>query len=82
MENTRLKSTHIVIKKTPYYEVGPQQGRDPEGHLKRGTHVIIVIQSESYPRVRTEDGSISGYVLSTDIAPIESAQQLDMLTKE
>lgn len=65
------KPTHIVIRETSYYETGPQQGRPPEGELKKGTLIIILNPSDSYPRVQTEDGSVTAYILAKDITLIK-----------
>ncbi|MFD2935387.1 hypothetical protein [Spirosoma flavum] len=72
MENNLAKPTHIVINKTPYFETSPQQGWPPEGKLKKGTQITIIEPSlsQGYTRVKTEDGSVIGYVASSDIASI------------
>jgi hypothetical protein len=54
--------THIVIKGTPYYKTGPQQGRPEDGTLTSGTKVSLTGKSiGGYVQVDAE-GGVQGFV--------------------
>lgn len=63
MEN---EFSHLIVKETPYYTDGPQQGRPADGLLPVGTEVRLISQSGSYARVQTKDGVIA-FVASCDL---------------
>ncbi len=65
-------SGHPLSADTVYYLDGPQQSRPPDGTLKAGTKVMVIQDSGSYCRVRSEDGIVAfvaaGSIQSPDAA--------------
>lgn len=66
VEDTKMPATHVVVKETPYYETGPQQGRPPEGSLKEGTKLRVTGDMGAYVQVETQDG-VHGWVSSDSV---------------
>jgi hypothetical protein len=67
--------THIVVRNTPYYLTGPEQGSPPDGELQRGTKVrYLEVTVGSYLWVHTENG-IQCYVDGKDLTPINVASE-------
>jgi len=64
-------ASYVVTRDTPYYKGSPAQGTPPDGTLTAGTRVRVLQASSSYTRVRTEDGEVTGWVSSADIAPCQ-----------
>lgn len=62
--------THTVNIETPYYELGPQQGRPADGVLSSGTKIKLIESAGSYALIVTESG-ITGYVSVNDIKPVQ-----------
>ena len=48
--------THVLAKDEAYYAGSPAQGRPPEGTLKSGTKVVVLMPRGSYSQVMTADG--------------------------
>lgn len=64
--------THTVIKETPYYVQGPQQGTPPNGYFKVGTKLTVYASSiGGYLLVESTDGN-KGYVTASDVEIIKS----------
>ncbi|HEX6178636.1 MAG TPA: hypothetical protein VF057_09780, partial [Thermoanaerobaculia bacterium] len=49
--------TMLVTQETSYYRSGPQQGRPPEGSLRRGDVVRLIRNSGSYSQVVVDGGT-------------------------
>jgi hypothetical protein len=58
--------THVVVRETPYYLTGPQQGRPPDGSFLRGTKVKMLQDGPAYSQVESEDG-ITAWVKTSDL---------------
>ena len=64
-------ATHTVVRDTPYYETGPQQGRPPDGELKAGTMVRdFGTPIGGYLQVRTREG-LECYVDGSDLTLVK-----------
>ena len=48
--------THVLTKDEPYYVLSPAQAKAPDGTLKAGTRVIVLMPRGSYSQVMTGDG--------------------------
>ncbi|GAB3174845.1 SH3 domain-containing protein [Telluribacter humicola] len=64
-----LSNGFIIIEDTVWYR-HPAQASPPNGKLKAGTRVTVLNPAGSYTRIRTDDGSVTGYVSSNVLAPI------------
>lgn len=62
-------ATHVITEDTVWYN-HPAQATPPNGELKAGTRVNVLSPASSFTRMRTEDGSVTGYVSSDVLAPI------------
>ena len=62
----KVEFTHLVLRDTPYYLSGPQQGSPPEGKLTAGTHVRFLEEAGSYARVQSES-EVVAYIAAGDI---------------
>src|SRR3954465_15894078 len=49
MNQQTFEYTHVVLKDTPYYLTGPQQGSPSDGELKAGTRVRYLGTSIGIP---------------------------------
>jgi hypothetical protein len=56
----------VTAEKTPFYELGPQQGRGPDRELTRDTVVTVIRHSWGYSKVKLEDGK-QGFVANDDL---------------
>lgn len=61
--------THVVVSESPYYTVGPAQGRPPDGTLPPGAKVSVLRRAGSYVLVRTDTG-VRAYIASNTIKPV------------
>lgn len=48
--------THVLTKEEAYYTTSPAQARKPDGTLKAGTKVVVLMPRGSYSQVMTADG--------------------------
>ena len=48
--------THVLTKDEPFYATSPAQARQPDGTLKAGTKVVVLMPRGSYSQVMTADG--------------------------
>ena len=48
--------THVLTKDEPYYTFSPAQAKPPDGTLKAGTRVVLLMPRGSYSQVMTCDG--------------------------
>ena len=48
--------THVLTKDEAYYSTSPAQARNPDGTLKAGTKVLLLMPRGSYAQVMTADG--------------------------
>lgn len=63
--------THVLTGDQPYYATSPAQGRPPEGTLKAGTKVVLVMPRGSYSQVMTADGK-RVYTSTAALKPVGS----------
>ena len=48
--------THVLTKDEAFYTTSPAQARKPDGMLKAGTKVVLLMPRGSYSQVMTTDG--------------------------
>jgi hypothetical protein len=48
--------THVLTQDEAYYSTSPAQARKPDGTLKAGTKVVLLMPRGSYAQVMTADG--------------------------
>jgi len=49
--------THELIRREPFYFIGPQQDRPPDGELSEGTKVVLLVyEGDAYCHVADEQG--------------------------
>ena len=50
-------ATHTVASEQPYYKSGPMQATPPDGMLKAGTQVKLLVPGASYSKVEIGGGA-------------------------
>jgi hypothetical protein len=61
--------THVLTKDEAYYATSPAQARSPDGTLKAGTKVVLLMPRGSYSQVMTADGK-RAYVSTASLKPV------------
>ena len=63
--------THVLTKDEPYYALSPAQAKAPDGTLKAGTKVVVLMPRGSYSQVMTGDGK-RVYTSTAALKPVGS----------
>ena len=63
--------THVLTKDEAYYATSPAQARQPDGTLKAGTRVMLLMPRGSYAQVMTADGK-RVYTTTAALKPVGS----------
>ena len=63
--------THVLTKDEPYYTTSPAQAKPPDGTLKAGTKVVVLMPRGSYSQVMTGDGK-RVYTSTAALKPVGS----------
>ena len=63
--------THVLTKDEAYYTTSPAQARKPDGTLKAGTKVVLLMPRGSYSQVMTADGK-RVYTSTAGLKPVGS----------
>jgi hypothetical protein len=61
--------THVLTKDEAYYATSPAQARQPDGTLKAGTRVMLLMPRGSYAQVMTADGK-RVYTSTASLKPV------------
>ena len=63
--------THVLAKDEAYFSSAPMSGRKPDGTLKAGTRVVVMMPRGSYSQVMTADGK-RVYTTTAALKPVGS----------
>ena len=63
--------THILTKDEAFYSASPAQAKKPDGTLKAGTKVVLLMPRGSYAQVMTADGK-RVYTSTAALKPVGS----------
>lgn len=66
---TEKDMTHVVMTDEAFYAGSPAQGKAPEGTLKAGTKVMLMMPRGSYSQVMTADGK-GVYIRTSGLKPV------------
>ena len=61
--------THVLTKDEAYYATSPAQATKPDGTLKGGTKVVLLMPRGSYAQVMTADGK-RVYTSTAGLSPV------------
>ena len=63
--------THVLTQDEAYYATSPAQAKKPDGTLKAGTKVVLLMPRGSYAQVMTGDGK-RVYTSTAALKPVGS----------
>jgi hypothetical protein len=63
--------THVLTKDEAFYATSPAQAKRPDGTLKAGTKVVVLMPRGSYSQVMTADGK-RVYTSTAGLKPVGS----------
>jgi hypothetical protein len=61
--------THVLTQDEAYYATSPAQAKKPDGTLKSGTKVVLLMPRGSYAQVMTADGK-RVYTSTAGLSPV------------
>ena len=61
--------THVLTQDEAFYATSPAQAKKPDGTLKSGTKVVLLMPRGSYAQVMTADGK-RGYTSTAGLSPV------------